>query len=62
MCKTMQQIDHDAWEEGYGVNSTENDDRMNKLELKAMYEALAARKRKDQEEKEKQEQEQENNE
>ena len=51
MCKTMQQIDHDAWEEGYGVNSTANDDRMNKLELKAMYEALAARKKKEQEEK-----------
>lgn len=41
MCKTMQQQDHDAWELGYGVNSTANDDRMNKLELKAMYEYLA---------------------
>ncbi len=57
MGKTMQQIDHDAWEEGYGVNSTANDDYMNKLELKAMYEVLAARKKKEQEEKEKLEQE-----
>ena len=52
--KTMQQIDHDAWEEGYGHQYTTNDH--NNLELKAMYEALAARKRKEQEEKEKVEQ------
>ena len=53
MCKTMQQIDHDAWEEGYGHNYYT--DEHNQLELKAMREALAERKRKEQEEKEKQE-------
>jgi len=41
MSKTMQQQDHDAWELGYGVNSTANDDRMNKLMLKQMHEYLA---------------------
>ena len=39
--RTMQQIDHDAWEEGYGNRYTTNDH--NSLELNAMYEALARR-------------------
>ncbi len=50
--KSMQQIDHDAWEEGYGHQYTTNDH--NNLELKAMYESLAARRSKE-EQKEKQE-------
>ena len=52
MGKTMQQQDHDAWEEGYGGRY--NTDDHNKLELQAMREALE-RKRKEQEEKAKQE-------
>ena len=44
MAKTMQQIDHDAWEEGYGRNSGAVNQEINKLELQAMYEALARRK------------------
>ena len=42
MCKTMQQIDHDAWEAGYG-NRYSTDDH-NNLELEAMREALRRRK------------------
>ncbi|MBR6441993.1 MAG: hypothetical protein IKS44_08110 [Bacteroidales bacterium] len=44
MGKTMQQIDHDAWEEGYGRNSGEVNQECNDLTLKAMYEELARRK------------------
>ena len=44
MGKTMQQIDHDAWEEGYGRNSGEVNQECNDLTLKAMYQALARRK------------------
>lgn len=43
MPKTMQQIDHDAWEEGYGVNSTADNLHHNSVELEAMYKALARR-------------------
>ena len=42
MPKTMQQQDHDAWEEGYGHNYSTNDH--NQLELDAMREALRRRK------------------
>ena len=42
MCKTMQQQDHDAWEEGYGgrYNTAES----NELELENMRAALRRRK------------------
>lgn len=39
--RTMQQIDHDAWEEGYG-HSYSTDDH-NNLELEAMREVLRRR-------------------
>ena len=39
----MQQIDHDAWEEGYGRDSGAVNQEHIKLELQAMYEALARR-------------------
>ena len=42
MCKTMQQIDHDAWEEGYGNRYNTADS--NELELENMRAALRRRK------------------
>ena len=44
MAKTMQQQDHDAWEEGYGRDSKEVNQECNDLSLQAMYQALARRK------------------
>lgn len=41
MPKTMQQIDHDAWELGYGNQYSTSDHNM--LELEAMREALRRR-------------------
>ena len=40
--RTMQQIDHDAWEEGYGHNYNTGDS--NALELEHMREVLRERK------------------
>ena len=39
--RTMQQIDHDAWEEGYGNQYCTGDH--NELELEAMREAIRRR-------------------